>query len=340
MVLVPPIEPMLATATDALPAPSALPGGLALEPKYDGFRLMVFRTGGTTQLLSRVGKRLDDAFPEITEAAAALPEDVVLDGEVVIMVDGKLQFGALQQRVNRAPHTARRLAHVQPAHYVVFDLLQRGTTELLHEPYRVRRAALEDLFTRHDLTAPWTLTPVTSDREQAEQWLTLWTPVGVEGVVAKGWDQPYRPGRRGWFKVRARETSEAIVAAVTGPVAAPDTVLLGRYDQGGTLRLAARSTPLTPALREDLGHLLTVAGSTHPWAHAHIAASWGRSEELEFTPVEPEQVMEFLGDVAVDAGRWRHAVRALRLRADIEPGDVPPFGDGHSAGAGPARLRG
>ncbi|MGP4000598.1 ATP-dependent DNA ligase [Streptomyces sp. 8N706] len=328
MALTPPIEPMLAKATDNLPAPGALPGGLALEPKYDGFRLLVFRLAGSVRVQSRAGHDLGAAFPEIADAAAALPEDVVLDGEAVIMVGGRLEFGALQQRLNRAARTTRRLAHVQPAHYVAFDLLQRGGRELLREPYRVRRAALEELFATHDLTSPWTLSPVTSDREEAEQWLTLWGPVGVEGVVAKGWDQPYQPGRRGWLKVRARETSEAVVGAVTGPVHAPETVLLGRYDAEGILRLAARSTPLASTLRRDLGRLLTPAGAGHPWAGARISASWGSREPLDFAPVEPEHVVEFHGDVAVDAGRWRHPVRVVRLRPDVDPGDVPAFGEG------------
>ncbi|MGP3947309.1 ATP-dependent DNA ligase [Streptomyces sp. 7N604] len=328
MALIPPIEPMLAKATDTLPVPRALPGGIALEPKYDGFRLLVFHSAGTTQLQSRSGNDLSTAFPEITEAAAALPEEVVLDGEAVILMEGRLQFGALQQRVNRPLATTRHLAHLQPAHYLAFDLLQRGTAELLHEPYRARRAALEDLFATHDLGAPWTLTPVTDDRELAEQWLTLWGPVGVEGVVAKGWDQAYHPGRRGWIKVRAKETSEAITGAVTGPVTAPLTLLLGRYDTDGILRLAARSTPLTASLRSELGRLLTAGGPGHPWADVHITASWSSREPLEFTPVEPEHVVEFHGDTAVDAGRWRHAVRPLRLRTDIAPADVAPFGEG------------
>jgi ATP-dependent DNA ligase len=334
VVLTPPVEPMLARAVPALPGSAALPGGVAFEPKYDGYRLLAFRTGAEVRLQSRNARDLTGAFPEITEAVAALGEDVVVDGEAVIYVGGRLEFTALQHRLNRPPRTAARLAREQPAHLVTFDLLQRGTTELLRLPYRERRAALEELFERHDLRAPWSLSPSTTDREQAEEWLRTWPAVGVEGLVAKGLDQPYQPGRRGWYKIRAKDTTEAVIGAVTGSPHRPETVLLGRYDDTGTLRLVARSTPLAPPLRRDLGGFLTPAGADHPWTGIRVSTSWGSREPLEFTCVQPDQVAEFHADPAIDRGRWRHLVQVKRLRADVAPGDVPPFGAGAESAVG------
>jgi ATP-dependent DNA ligase len=175
-----------------------------------------------------------------------LGEDVVLDGEAVVYSSGGLDFTALRTRMNRRPDTVAQLAADQPAHFIAFDLLEHEGTQMFDWPYRERRAALVSLFQGHGLQAPWALTPSTTDREQAERWLKEWAGVGVEGVVAKGADQPYLPGRRGWRKIRARDTAEAIVGAVTGPFTYPSTLLLGRYSPSGRLRLVARTTQLPP----------------------------------------------------------------------------------------------
>ncbi|MEV6781165.1 ATP-dependent DNA ligase [Streptomyces sp. NPDC051098] len=314
--------PMAAQALERLPAPGALPGGMVFEPKYDGYRLLVFVHRGEVFLQSRNLRDLTGAFPEIVGAAAALGEDVVLDGEIVIHTEGRLNFAALQQRLNRRPATARRLAIEQPAHFIAFDMLEHQGTNMMAWPYAERRAALKSFFQGHDLHTPWQLTPATTDRDLAEQWLTEWGGLGVEGVVAKGSEQPYLPGRRGWFKIKARDTAEAIVGAVTGPVARPNMLLLGRYTRGGRLRLVARTTHLPLALRDEIGPLLTPAGPGHPWWKTRLTVTWGSREPLSFTCVEPENVVEFLGDTAIDAGRWRHAVRTQRLRGDLTPEDV------------------
>ncbi|MCX4586351.1 hypothetical protein [Streptomyces sp. NBC_01481] len=166
-----------------------------------------------------------------------------------------------------------------------FDLLQHASTELLTWSYAERRAALESVFQGHGLQAPWALTPSTSDRALAEEWLTEWTAVGVEGLVIKGLDQTYQPGRRGWLKYRTRNTAEAVIGAVTGSVIRPETVLLGRYTTDGRFLLVARSTPLAPRLRAELGGgLLTPAGADHPWHDVHFTSHWGSREPLAFTP--------------------------------------------------------
>ncbi|MFD4867855.1 hypothetical protein [Streptomyces sp. NPDC058412] len=149
-------------------------------------------------LQSRRGTDLTPAFPEIAEAAAVLGDTTVLDGEVVIYRSGRLAFAALQQRLHRTSRTVARLAAANPAHFVAFDLLARGGDLALAWPYRQRRAALAAVFRERDLAAPWALTPSTTDIRQARQWIREWLAVGVEGVVAKGMAQPYRPGVRGW----------------------------------------------------------------------------------------------------------------------------------------------
>ncbi|WP_316959707.1 DUF2188 domain-containing protein [Streptomyces sp. TRM68367] len=267
--------------------------------------------------------RLTAAFPEISEAAQALGEDVVIDGEAVIHREGRLDFAALQQRTSRRPAAVARLAGREPAHLIAFDLLLHAGTTMLDWPYRERRAALESLFQGHGLAAPWALTPTTGDPDQARQWMTQWAAAGVEGIVAKGASQPYQPGRRGWQKYRRRETAEAIIGAVTGTLAHPQTLLLGRYTNEGEFRLVARSTPLPERLRGDGAELITPARAGHPWQEMRISSHWGSREPLAFTPVTPELVAEFFGDMAIDAGRWRHPVGVHRLRGDMTPEDVP-----------------
>jgi ATP-dependent DNA ligase len=318
---------MLALPVPQLPGPTALPGGTVFEPKYDGYRMLVFAHAGHVYLQSRNLRDLTAAFPEIAEAATALGEDVVLDGEAVIYAGGRLDFAALQQRMNRRPGAVAQLATEQPAHFIAFDLLEHAGAEMLGWPYRERRGALESLFQGHGLQAPWALTPSTADRRQAEQWLQDWAGMGVEGVVAKGADQPYLPGRRGWRKIRSRDTAEAIVGAVTGLITRPDTLLLGRYTPDGQLRLVARTTPLTPALRAELGRLLTSARPQHPWQDMRISSHWSSREPLDFTCVAPHLVAEFLGDTAIDDGRWRHPVQVKRIRTDLAPQDVPAAGE-------------
>lgn len=323
MVVTPPLEPMLARAVDVLPAPTALPGGVGYEPKYDGYRLLVFAVGGNAFLQSRNKSDFTAAFPEIAEAARTMGEDIVLDGEVIIYREGRLDFSALQHRINRRPATTARLARQQPAHLIAFDLLHRAGTDLLHRPYKERRAALEDLFASHALGAPWALTPVTKDARQAQEWMRQWAAAGVEGVVAKGQNQTYQAGRRGWLKYRHRDTAEGIIGAVTGTLTHPETVLLGRYSPEGEFHLVARSTPLPGPLRRELALLLSPAGPAHPWHGMRVSSRWGSREALIFTPTAPDLVAEFHGDAAIDRGRWRHPVRVHRLRRDLAPSDVP-----------------
>ncbi|MEV8548175.1 ATP-dependent DNA ligase [Streptomyces sp. NPDC051572] len=319
---------MLAEARRQLPPAGALPGEMIMEAKADGFRAILFARRGLVMLQSRQGSDLTGAFPDIAAAAADLGEEVVLDGELVVPHEGRLHFGELQRRARRRGPGALQAAAAHPAYLIVFDVLQRGGTELLARPYRERRATLEDLFARDVLTAPFTLCPATTERATALDWLDpAWGAAGIEGVVVKGASQPYLPGKRAWIKVRARATSEAVIGAVTGTLTNPLTLLLGRYDTAGTLQLVARTTPLTTTARRDLARQLAPAGTEHPWSGRHFSAGWGTSTKLDHRPVAPDLVAEFIADTAVDSGRYRHPVRFVRVRAEMHPTQVPLFGE-------------
>jgi ATP-dependent DNA ligase len=150
--------------------------------------------------------------------------------------------------------------------------------------------------------------------------------VGVEGVMVKEAGQPYRPGVRGWWKVRAFETAEAIIGGVTGPLAFPSTLLLGRYDARDNLRLVARTTPLPRGLRQELGAGLVPGDAGHAWAQSRFSSGWGSKELLAFTTVDPVIIVEIRADTSVDHGRYRHPVRVLRRRTDLALADVPRMG--------------
>ncbi|MFJ6781192.1 ATP-dependent DNA ligase [Streptomyces yangpuensis] len=314
---------MLARAVPRLPTPAALPGGTAYEPKYDGYRLVAFASPGGVVLQSRRGTNLTAAFPEIAEAAEVLGEHVVLDGEVVIYREGRLDFAALQQRLHRAPRTVARLATAEPAHLVCFDLLEHDSAVMISWPYSQRRAALVSLFEAHGLSAPWALTPSTTNVALARQWMREWPAVGVEGIVGKGLSQPYRPGVRGWLKHRASDTAEAVVGGVTGTLARPTSLLLGRYTENRDLLLVARTSPLRTGQQAEVAALLRPGGTGHPWQGVPFSSSWGSTDLLDYRTVEPDTVIEFEGDTAIDHGRWRHSVRMTRVREDLVPDDVP-----------------
>ncbi|MHA4818785.1 ATP-dependent DNA ligase [Streptomyces aculeolatus] len=326
MALSPPFEPMLAALRQELPPDGALPGGWAAELKIDGFRAVTFARNGQVVIQSRRGADLTSALPDLAAAAAALGQNLVLDGELVVPRHGRLDFGALQHRMRRRGRTAAQAAEHDPVYLIVFDVLEAAGSELLERPYRERRAVLEGLFAQETLTAPFTLCPATESRERALEWLApAWGEVGVEGVVLKGRSQPYLPGKRGWIKVRARTTSQAVIAGVTGSLASPLTLLLGRYDDAGALRLTARTTTLAPVARRELARRLAPAADDHPWHGRRFSAGWGTRAALEYHPVQPELIAEFVGDTTVDDGRYRHAVRFSRLRDDLTPSQIPPF---------------
>ncbi|MGW0572994.1 ATP-dependent DNA ligase [Streptomyces tauricus] len=320
-------EPILTTAVRS----PALPARSAAELKWDGFRAAVSVDGGQVVLRSRRGTPMAAAFPEVVTNAAQLPDATALDGELIVWsADGRLAFEQLQNRLHRRGRAALQAAAERPAHFVAFDVLRLAGTDATAWPYERRRAVLEQLFRKHRLTAPWALCPSTTDPHTVHEWLTSWTAVGLEGVVFKRLDSPYRPTARGWLKYKVRETTEAIVGAVTGPTTAPRTLLLGRYDTAGRLQYTGRTTVLPQAAGRTVAGLLALSGSDHPWTGWSFSAGWGSQDKLTVTLVRPELVVEVGVDVARDAaGRWRHAASWHRPRQDLSPADVPHTGAPH-----------
>ncbi|MCX4632847.1 ATP-dependent DNA ligase [Streptomyces sp. NBC_01443] len=343
MVLRPPVEPMLAQAAEVIPPVRPLTSGMAYEQKFDGYRVLVFTPaapGGRVLLQTRRGSLVQGAFPDLVAAAEAqLPAGLVLDGELLVWDAGAsaLSFEGLQRRAAARAGSAPGLAARLPAFFVVFDVLQLDGRELLDLPYVERRARLEALFADHALTAPWTLCPMTTDVAKAREWLESWTEVsGVEGIVVKPQTSRYLPGHRGaWTKVRRRDTTEAIIGAITGTLARPQLLILGRHDQDGRLRTVGRTVPLRTEAARLVAEHLTAAGPGHPWEGVTFAATWGSRDVLDVRLVRPELVAEISADRAVDRGGvWRHPLRFRRLRLDVGIGDVPRFGVGSAAAAG------
>nr|WP_237546092.1 ATP-dependent DNA ligase [Streptomyces sp. SID5606] len=306
-----------------------MPAGAAGEPKWDGYRAQLARyPGGRVLLRSRQGTDMTGAFPEVREAALAqLPEDIGLDGELVVWEGGRLAFERLQQRLARRRGAgALAAAQAWPAHLVVFDLMRLEGTDLTPRSYRERRAVLEALFAERGLSAPFTLCPSTTDPATARAWLE-WTAAGLEGLCFKKLTEPYRPGARAWGKYKVRATADAVVGAVTGPPTAPRSLLLGRYDGASALRYTGRTTPLARTVTRSLQGALLPAAGGHPWTGRTFTAGWGSRDVLDVTLVDPQLVVEVDVDVARDAaGRWRHPVRLHRTRPDLSDESVPLFG--------------
>ncbi|MCZ4611347.1 ATP-dependent DNA ligase [Streptomyces sp. Lzd4kr] len=312
-------EPMLTAPT----ARADLSPGWAAEPKWDGFRALCSVDSGRIVLRSRRGTEMGPAFPEIVAAAAQLPDATVLDGELVVWAHERLAFERLQGRLHRRGAGAAQAADAWPAHFVAFDLLRLSGTVTTSWTYQRRREALESMFGARRLTAPWTLCPSTTNPDLVREWLT-WTAFGLEGVVFKRLDSPYSPGAHGWLKYKRRDTTEAIVGAVTGPPDHPRTLLLGRYDADGQLHYVGRTTTLAKTIGSTIAPLLPPAGNEHPWTGWTFSAGWGSKETLNATLVAPELVVEVDVNVARDAsGRWRHPTRLHRARPDLQTDDVP-----------------
>jgi ATP-dependent DNA ligase len=249
---------------------------------------------------------------------------------------GRLAFGCLSARLNRPASAVTRLAVETPAHFVLFDVLHGGGADLLDRPYRQRRAALEELFAVYRLGPPWTLCPAApaTDVAAVRTWLS-WSAVGVEGLVFKDPGQKYLPGVRGWHKYRVRHSTEAVIGAVTGTLAMPTGLLLGRFDGSGRLRFTGHTGPLPTRAAEELAALLAPAGPGHPWEGRTFSVGWRTGATLDVTLADPALVAEVSADIALDGvGRWRHPVRFLRARADLTPMDTPGFGSGNEPAVG------
>ncbi|MGW2654397.1 ATP-dependent DNA ligase [Streptomyces sp. NPDC001478] len=303
-----------------------LPAGYAAEPKWDGFRCRLeVHAAASVVLRSRRGADLTVAFPEISRSARSqLIAGTGLDGELVVWQEGRLAFERGQARAASRGARAASAARRWPAHFVAFDLLHRAGADLTGWSYERRRAALEYLFDKRRVVDPLTLSPSTTDPAVAAEWLG-WTVAGLEGLIFKRLDERYLPGRRAWRKYRVRHTTEAIVGAVSGPLASPLTLLLARYDTTGHLQYLGRSTVLNDRTARSVADRLAPAAGPHPWEGWAFSERWGSAKKLDVVLVRPDVVVEMAVDTSVDpAGRWRHPVRVHRVRTDLASADVDP----------------
>ena len=263
--VMPPVPPMLAKSVPEVPDVGHV------EPKWDGFRTIVFRDGDEVELGSRKEKPMTRYFPEVVAAVtAALPERCVVDGEIVIATGGRLDFEALQQRIHPAKTRVDMLADTTPASFIGFDLLAIGDRSLMGTPFAERRALLEQAM--RDVAPPVHLTPATADLATGNQWLELFEGAGLDGVVAKPVGAPSTPDKRTMFKVKHARTADCVVAGfrwhTSGPVVG--SLLLGLYDGAGELQHVGVSAAFTMARRaalvQELEPYRPADGADHPWA--------------------------------------------------------------------------
>lgn len=329
----PPVEPMLAAPAETIPVG---PGWL-YEPKWDGFRALVFRDGEELLLQSRDRKPLDRYFPELgAPLRDALPERVVLDGEVVIAGPRGLDFDALLARIHPAASRVARLAAETPASFVAWDLLALGDEDLSDRPLGERRERLETLFA--DARPPVHLTPATRDPVVAADWFSRFEGAGLDGIVAKRLDGAYRPGARAMTKVKHVRTADCVVAGFRWHAAGPDrlvgSLLLGLRDAAGTLHHVGVTSSFSMAAREalaaELEPLRDGAAEGHPWLGDGTGAAgrrvpggtsrWTRDRDLSWEPLRPERVCEVAYD-HLQGDRFRHATTFRRWRPDRSPAD-------------------
>ena len=330
--LEPPIEPMLARIADALPPQ----GDVLFEPKWDGFRAIVFRGDDDLYIQSRDLKPLDRYFPELHEALLQrLPPGCVVDGEIVIATSHGLDFDALQLRLHPAESRIAKLSQSTPSSFVAFDLLAVADASVMDAPQRERRARLESLL--QGAAPPLHLTPVTSDRAVATRWLEEFEGAGLDGVVAKPLDTHYQPGKRAMLKIKHARTADCVVAGFRWYKDSQDAVgslLLGLFDDAGVLHHVGVTSAFTMAKRRELVQLLEPlrkdALAHHPWrdwadesAHASTRmpggqSRWSAGKDLSWEPLRIERVCEVKYD-HLQGDRFRHATHFLRWRPDKPP---------------------
>jgi ATP-dependent DNA ligase len=335
----PPVEPMLAKLTRELPR-----GDLLYEPKWDGFRCLVFRDGDELFLQSRNGKPLDRYFPELREPLLAeLPARVVLDGELVVPRGGMLDFDALSERIHPADSRVTHLAATTPARYVAFDLLAVDDRSLIDEPLSDRRDELDARL--GDVAAPVHRSPATRDPALAADWFTRFEGAGLDGVIAKPLGEPYAPGKRTLLKVKHQRTADVVVGGFRWHKdgAGVGSLLLGLYDDEGRLRhigvassfsakrrteLVEELAPHRPAPDEPLDHpWVEGAGAT---ASPRSPSRWNTGKDTSWEPLRLGLVAEVAYE-QLTGDRLRHGARFLRWRPDRDPAscrydqlDTPP----------------
>jgi ATP-dependent DNA ligase len=330
----PPIEPMLAKLATELPEGE----GWLFEPKWDGFRALVFRDRERFYIQSRDLKPLDRYFPELEAFfRASLPKRCVVDGEIVIVGPRGLDFDALQMRLHPAASRVKKLAAETPAAFVAFDLLAEGEDDLRPLPQAERRLRLERAL--RGATGGVHLTPCRRERSIAAEWFHRFEGAGLDGVMAKHESTPYQPGKRAMVKVKHARTADCVVAGFRwhkqGPGTLVGSLLLGLHDDAGTLHHVGVTSSFTMDVRrrlaQELEPLRRDALVSHPWRHwAEMSegaqrvpgaqSRWSAGKDLSWEPLRIERVCEIKYD-HLQGDRFRHAAVFLRWRADKQPAD-------------------
>jgi ATP-dependent DNA ligase len=329
----PPIAPMLAKLSESLPDT----GEFLYEPKWDGFRAIVFRGADDVYIQSRDLKPLDRYFPELHDVLLEqLPRHCVLDGEIIIPTTQGLDFGALQMRLHPAASRVAKLAKEIPSSFVAFDLLASAGKNRMAAPQATRRAQLEQLLAA--ARPPLYVTPMTRDRALAVQWLEQFEGAGLDGVIAKPVDLDYQPGKRAMLKIKHARTADCVVAGFRWHKTGKDAVgslLLGLYDRRGTLQHVGVTSSFTMTMRKqlvkELAPMRKDALKGHPWKewaewqgeHGRMPGAqsrWSAGKDLSWEPLRIARVCEVKYD-HMEGDRFRHGTTFLRWRPDRKPAD-------------------
>jgi ATP-dependent DNA ligase len=326
----PPVKPMLAKPV------TEIPPGQIYEPKWDGFRSIIFRDGADVEIGSRNEKPMTRYFPEVIEAVLAnFPDRAVIDGEIIVADTARntLDFEALQQRIHPAASRVNLLAEQTPASFVAFDLLAVGSEDLMARPFAERRARLEEVLA--DAKPPVYVTPATHDLETARRWFAEFEGAGLDGLIAKSKDVLYEPDKRVMTKIKHKRTADCVVAGYRVHKSADNRIgslLLGLYDERDVLVSVGVIGSFPVAVREELfvelQHLVTTFDG-HPWDWAkqmegertprkNEYSRWNNGKDLSFVPLRPERVVEVRYDY-MEGIRFRHTAQFERWRPDRDP---------------------
>jgi ATP-dependent DNA ligase len=326
----PPVSPMLAKPVAEIPA------GQIYEPKWDGFRSIIFRDGAEVEIGSRNEKPMTRYFPEVVAAVLAnFPERAVIDGEIIVADTGRntLDFEALQQRIHPAASRVKLLSEQTPASFVAFDLLALGDEDLIERPFAERRARLEEAL--KDARPPVYVTPATSDLETGRRWFAEFEGAGLDGLIAKGKELTYQPDKRVMAKIKHKRTADCVVAGYRLHKSGDDRIgslLLGLYDERDVLVSVGVIGSFSMAVRQELFVELQSMVTTfegHPWnwaAHEqgertprkNEVSRWNAGKDLSFIPLRPERVVEVRYDY-MEGIRFRHTAQFERWRPDRDP---------------------
>jgi DNA ligase D-like protein (predicted ligase) len=319
------MEPMLSAISD-----EGIPQGDSweYEPKWDGFRTLVFRDGDQVELMSRGGRPMTRYFPELPPAIRGLRQPkLVLDGEIVVSGANGLDFGALQQRVHPAESRIRMLSEATPAWFIAFDLLAEGDEDLRKLPLAERRKRLEKLL--KGVKTPIFLTPYTRDAKTAEKWFDTFEGAGLDGLIAKSWQGAYVPGKRLWVKIKHQRTADCVVIGwrKSSDGSTLGALLLGLYDKKGTMHYVGHTSSFNAAERKALINRLKPLETTisedewraNPGRMPGGMSRWSRGKDTEWVAVKPELVCEVTYDKLEAGERFRHATGFVRWRTDKKP---------------------